>query len=145
MSNTGGASFARGVTGAPLIERTIGALLSSAADERSDQVAVISRHQDVRLTYQELNSQSNQLASSLLDLGLEPGDRLGIWATNGVEWLLTQLATAKIGVILVTINPAYRVHELRHALTVSGCKALITMARFRTSNYIEMLGEDRKS
>jgi fatty-acyl-CoA synthase len=141
MSNAATASIARGSTETPLIERTIGAVLSSVADERGDQVAFISRHDDVRLTYQELNSQAGQLASSLLDLGLEPGDRLGIWATNGVEWLLTQLATAKVGVILVTINPAYRAHELRHALTVSGCKALITMARFRTSNYIEMLGK----
>ena len=84
---------------------------------------------------------SNQLASALLGLGLKPGDRVGIWSHNNAQWLLMQLATAKVGLILVNINPAYRVAELDYALNKVACKALVTMARFKTSDYVGMLRE----
>jgi len=98
-------------------------------------------HQQLRYTYRELQTASNQLASALLGLGLSPGDRVGIWSHNNAQWLLMQLATAKVGLILVNINPAYRVAELEYALNKVDCKALVTMARFKTSDYLGMLRE----
>src|SRR6202035_747438 len=81
----------------------------------------------------------DQLAAGLLTLGLEPGDRVGIWSPNTAEWVLTQFATAKAGLILVNINPAYRITELEYALNKAGCTALILTERFKTSDYIGML------
>lgn len=103
--------------------------------------ALVSVHQKLRYTYCELQTEANRLASALLGLGLVPGDRVGIWSHNNAQWLLMQLATAKLGLILVNINPAYRVAELEYALNKVGCKALVTMARFKTSDYLGMLRE----
>ncbi len=112
----------------------------SATNSRT-RPALVVRHQKVRLTYGELRNEVDKLAAGLLTLGLEPGDRIGIWSPNNSEWVLTQFATAKAGLILVNINPAYRVTELEYALNKVGCKALILAERFKTSDYIGMLRE----
>ncbi len=134
-------SLSTGLTTPALIEQTIGAFFDAMVTQRPDHLAVISAHQKQRLTYRELQAQANQLASGLLNLGLATGDRVGIWSHNNVQWLLMQIATAKVGLILVNINPAYRTSELEYALNKVGCKALVTMVRFKTSDYLELLRE----
>ena len=132
-------SHVRGTTDTPLIEKTIATLFDEACDRLSDREALVVRHQNLRWTYSELRVQVDALAAGLLALGLKPGDRVGIWSPNNAEWIVAQFATAKAGLILVNINPAYRVAELEYALNRVGCTALITAASFKTSNYIEML------
>jgi fatty-acyl-CoA synthase len=134
-------AFDRGAAQPPLIEQTIGAFFDDMAARQPEREALVSRHQQRRLTYRELQRQSRQLASALLRLGVEPGDRVGIWSHNNAEWLLMQLATAMAGIVLVNINPAYRTAEVEYALNKVGCKALVTMARFKTSDYLGMLRE----
>ena len=125
----------------PLRYQTIGECFDAVANTYPDNLALISRHQNIRFTYSEYQSEINRLAGGLVTLGIEPGDRVGIWATNCVEWCLTQFATAKIGAIMVCINPAYRVYELEYALNKSSCKAIISGVQFKTSNYLHMLTE----
>ena len=134
-------SQASGDTHPPLIEQTLGGFFDVMVARQPDHPALVSAHQGLRYSYSELQTESNKLAGALLGLQLEPGDRVGIWSHNNAQWLLMQLATAKVGLILVNINPAYRVSELDYALNKVGCKALVTMARFKTSNYIGMLRE----
>ncbi|MCJ0761742.1 AMP-binding protein [Variovorax terrae] len=134
-------SQASGDTRPALIEQPIGAFFAAMAASQPDREALVSRHQGVRLSYGELDQAANRLASALLGLGLDKGDRIGIWSHNNAEWLLMQLATAKVGLILVNINPAYRTSELDYALNKVGCKVLVTMARFKTSDYLGMLRE----
>src|SRR5665647_776951 len=129
-------SWDSGNTAIPLIEDTIGHHFEKMTTQFSEREALVSRHQNVRLTYKELDREANQLASALLRSGLAVGDRAAIWAHNCAEWLLMQIATAKIGVILVNINPAYRVTELEYALNKVGCKMLVTMTAYKTSDYI---------
>ena len=135
------ASEASGAAHPPLIEQTLGDFFDAMVAKQPEHPALVSAHQGLRYSYRELQTESNKLASALLGLQLEPGDRVGIWSHNSAQWLLMQLATAKVGLILVNINPAYRVSELDYALNKVGCKALVTMARFKTSNYIGMLRE----
>lgn len=135
------ASLARGATNAPLIEQTLGDFFDAMVARQPEHEALVSVHQGQRYSYLQLQSASNQLASALLGLGLLPGDRVGIWSHNNAQWLLMQLATAKVGLILVNINPAYRVSELEYALNKVGCKLLVTMARFKTSDYLGMVRE----
>ena len=132
-------SHVHGSTDTPLIEKTIGCLFDDACARLGDREALVVRHQKIRWSYQELRRQVDALAAGLLALGLKPGDRVGIWSPNSAEWVLTQFATAKAGLILVNINPAYRLGELEYALNKVGCTALITAASFKTSDYIEML------
>ncbi|MGJ7615055.1 MULTISPECIES: AMP-binding protein [unclassified Variovorax] len=134
-------SYGKGATDVPLIEQPIGDFFDDMVAQQPDREALISRHEGQRHTYRELQTQSNQLASALLNLGLAPGDRVGIWSHNNVPWVLMQIATAKVGLILVNINPAYRTSELEYALNKVGCKALVTMAQFKTSDYLGMLRE----
>ncbi|MFT3812650.1 MAG: AMP-binding protein [Acidovorax sp.] len=134
-------SEAQGATGVPLIEQTIGDFFDAMADRQPGREALVSRHEGLRFTYRALQVEANRLASALLRLGLAPGDRVGIWSHNNTPWVLMQLATAKAGLILVNINPAYRTAEVEYALNKVGCKALVTMARFKDSNYIAMLQE----
>jgi len=134
-------SYARGATEPPLIEQTIGDCFDAVTARQPDALALISRHEGIRLTYRQLQAQANQLASALLASGLSPGDRLGIWALNSAAWLITQLATAKVGVILVNLNPAYRMAEVEYALNKVGCKALVVQPRYKTSDYVGMLRE----
>jgi len=134
-------SLSRGATDVPLIEQTLGDFFDAMVARQPDHPALVSRHQGLRYSYRELQAASNQLASALLGLGLEPGDRIGIWSHNNAQWVLMQLATAKVGLILVNINPAYRVAEVEYALNKVGCKALVAMPRFKTSDYLGMLHE----
>ncbi|WP_420475696.1 AMP-binding protein [Noviherbaspirillum sp. ST9] len=132
-------SYDQGSRETPLIEQTIGDFFDGMASRFPDNEALVSCHQQIRTTYRQLQQESNRLASALLESGLRPGDRIGIWSHNNAQWLLTQIATAKAGLILVNINPAYRLAELEYALNKVGCKSLITMTTFKTSNYIEMV------
>ena len=134
-------SYAKGGTTPPLIEETIGDFFDAMVARQPDALALVSRHEGRRFSYRELQSASSQLASALLRTGLEPGDRIGIWSHNNAAWVLMQLATAKAGLILVNINPAYRTAEVEYALNKVGCKALVTMPRFKTSEYLGMLRE----
>ncbi|CAM3676321.1 AMP-binding protein [Paracidovorax anthurii] len=134
-------SHARGVTTAPLIEQTLGAFFAGMAARQPDREALVSVHQGLRFTYAQLHAEARRLASALLGLGLRKGDRVGIWSHNNAEWVLLQLATAQVGLILVNINPAYRTSEVEYALNKVGCKALVAMARFKASDYLAMLRE----
>ncbi|HJL61823.1 MAG TPA: AMP-binding protein, partial [Pseudomonadales bacterium] len=111
------------------------------AKKDPNHMALIMPHQDIRWTYGTFVEEVDKLAAGLLNLGLEPGDRLGIWSPNRYEWVLTQYATAKIGVIMVCVNPAYRLYELEYALNKVECKAIITAPSFKTSMYLNMLYE----
>ncbi len=134
-------SYVHGASETPLIGRTIGEFFDEATERWHDNEALVVRHQNIRWTYGELRRRTDDLAAGLLALGLEPGDRVGIWSQNCAEWALTQFATAKTGLILVNINPAYRQTELEYALNKVGCKALILSPRFKTSDYIAILSE----
>ena len=134
-------SQAAGRTDVPLIEQTIGAFFDAMAARHPEREALVSVHQGRRYSYAALATEVDRLASALLGLGLQPGDRIGIWSHNNVEWVLMQLATAKVGLVLVNINPAYRTAELEYALNKVGCKALVSMAQFKTSDYLGMLRE----
>ena len=134
-------SYVHGASEQPLIGQTIGQFFDAVCDKWPARPALVVRHQNVRLSYGELRQQVDRLAAGLLTLGLNPGDRIGIWSPNNSEWVLTQFATAKAGLILVNINPAYRIAELEYALNKVGCKALILAERFKTSDYVGMLRE----
>ena len=132
-------SYTSGTSDTPLLGLTIGDMFDQIAATYPDHPALISRHQNIRLTYQELQAQVNQCARAMLHLGITKGQRVGIWSPNRAEWCITQFATAKIGAILVNINPSYRLHEVEYVLNQSGCSAVVIAAAFKTSNYTEML------
>ena len=132
-------SYYCGASTTQIIYETIGGFFDRVAEKYPDNKALILRHHGVEWTYAELQHRVDQLASGLLALGIAPGDRVGIWGPNSAEWVLTQLATAKIGAIMVCINPAYRLYELEYALNKVECKALITDESFKTSDYLGML------
>ena len=134
-----GQSYLCGQANEPLLYETIGACLDRIAATYPQQPALVVRHQDIRWTFAEYKERIDALATGLLSIGIEPGDRVGIWAPNRVEWCLTQFATAKIGAIMVCINPAYRLYELEYALNKVECKAVIAAESFKTSHYLEML------
>ncbi|HEY1595897.1 MAG TPA: AMP-binding protein, partial [Thermoleophilaceae bacterium] len=136
-------SYAHGAVDTPLLGETIGANLERTVARVPDADAVVSLHQSIRFTYAELNEGVDRLARALMAAGLEPGDRLGIWSPNCVEWLMLQFATAKAGVVLVNINPAYRTTELEYALNQSGCRVLVAASSFKTSDYEAMVEEVR--
>jgi fatty-acyl-CoA synthase len=134
-----GRSWVRGDTDVALSEMTIGALLSDTAARFGDRPAVIFREQGVRWSWRQFAAEVDAMAAALETRGLQRGDRLGIWSPNRVEWLVTQFATARIGVILVNINPAYRLAELEYALQVTGCRAIVSAERLKSSQYLAML------
>jgi fatty-acyl-CoA synthase len=134
-----GLSHVRGDTQASLSELTIPALLADTVARHGERPAVCFREQGIAWTWREFATVVDELAAGLLGLGLQSGDRLGIWSPNRSEWLVTQFATARIGVILVNINPAYRLSELEYALNVSGCRAIVTAERLKSSMYLQML------
>jgi fatty-acyl-CoA synthase len=136
-------SYASGVSETPLLGDTIGINLDRVAAAFPDRDAVVELATDTRLSYREFVDRVNVLARGLLDAGLTKGDRVGIWAPNQLGWTLLQFATAKVGVILVTINPAYRTHELEYVLNQSGVRMLVAAATFKTSNYAAMIDEVR--
>lgn len=135
----GGLSHVKGDTSKPLLELTIPQLLARAVQGHGPLEAAIFPGQNRRFTWNEFAETVDQLAAGLLGLGLEKGDRIGIWSPNRWEWLVTQFATARIGLILVNINPAYRLAELEYALNKVACVALITATSFKTSDYLGML------
>ena len=132
-------SFVSGAASQPLLFQTIGEALALAAERWGEREALVVCQQGVRMTYRELDAAAEQLAATLLGLGLNPGERVGIWSPNRVEWVLTQFATAKAGLILVNINPAYRLAELEYALNQVQCRALVIAERFKSSDYVGMV------
>ena len=132
-------SYVHGFTGESLIGDSVGAMLDKVAATHGANDAVVSFSQNIRWSYAQLKSQADRLAAGLLEIGLVPGDRLGIWSPNRAEWTAVQFGAAKAGLILVNINPAYRVFELEHVLRTAGCKALITAAHFKSSHYLDMI------
>ena len=134
-------AYAHGVSDTPLIGRTIGEDLERTVARFGERDALVSRHQGIRLSYAELNAEVDRMARGLLAAGIERGDRVGIWAPNCAEWVITQYATAKAGAILVNINPAYRTHELAFVLRQAGVRMLVSAPAFKTSDYRAMVEE----
>ncbi|MCR9137466.1 MAG: AMP-binding protein [Alphaproteobacteria bacterium] len=125
----------------PLLEKTIPALLKETVSTFADNQAAVFCDQAIRWTYAEFDDAVDALAGGLLERGYNKGDRIGVWSPNRSEWLLAQFATARLGLILVNINPAYRVFELEYALNKVGCRGLIVAPNFKTSDYVGMLQE----
>ena len=134
-------SYVHGASDRPLIGMTIGDLFDETVAKFPERDALVVRHQNLRYSYQSLKGEVDRCARGLMALGLQVGDRVGMWSPNYAEWVIMQFATAKAGVILVNINPSYRTHEVQYALNHSGCVALVTAAQFRTSDYTGMLYE----
>jgi fatty-acyl-CoA synthase len=132
-------SYVSGMSDKPLLGITIGDMFDRIAAQYPDNEALVSRHQGLRYTYRALRAEVDRCARALMALGVAKGERVGIWAPNCAEWAITQFATAKIGAILVNINPAYRLHEVQYALTQSGCRYLVIAPRFKTSDYTAMI------
>jgi fatty-acyl-CoA synthase len=136
-------SYASGTSPVPLIGETIGAYVDRVAERYPDNDAVVSCHQNPRLTYREFRETTDEFARGLLALGVKHGDRVGIWSTNTLEWVVAQFATPKIGAILVNVNPAYRSSEASYALRQSGVSVLLVQIRHKTSEYVEIVREIR--
>lgn len=134
-----GLSYVRGDTTTPLVYMTIPAMFEQAVKAHGPQLAVVFREQNIRWTWYDLTQKIDEFAAGLLSLGIVQGDRVGIWSPNRMEWLITQFATARIGAVLVNINPAYRLSELEYALNKVEMKALVTADAFKTSDYLGML------
>jgi fatty-acyl-CoA synthase len=132
-------SYFCGASTTQIIYKTIGGYFDEMVQDHPDNPALIVRHQGVSWTYRELQARVDQLASGLLALNVRPGDRVGIWGPNSSEWVLVQLATAKIGAVMVCINPAYRLYELEYALNKVSCSVLICDVQFKTSDYLGMI------
>jgi fatty-acyl-CoA synthase len=141
--NTINASYEQGPTHASLLEDTIGAHLRRVTERFADREALVVRHQNYRATYRELSDQVERAARALIAAGVRRGDRVGIWAPNRYEWLIVQFATAQVGAILVTINPAYKTTELQYALHQAGVSLLFTAREFRGADYLAMLDQAR--
>jgi fatty-acyl-CoA synthase len=136
-------SYVSGPSDHPLLGETIGDNLDRMTAAHADRDCLISRHQGIRWTYADLHAQVERCGRGLLGFGVERGDRVGIWAPNRAEWTVLQYATAKIGAVLVNINPAYRTHEVEYALAKSRTSLLVASATFKTSDYVAMVGEVR--
>ncbi len=133
-------SYMTGEGSGQLLYETIGECFDRIAAKFPDNLALVVRHQDVRWSYREFHARVERLAAGLLALGIEKGERVGVWGPNSYEWVLAQFATARIGAILVNVNPAYRLFELDFVLNKVGCKAIIAAEKFKTSEYLHMLG-----
>src|ERR687889_1099412 len=136
-------SYARGETSPALLEETIGGNLTRIVAEHGDREALVEVATGRRWTWAELDRDVDALARGLVAAGLEKGDRAGIWAPNCAEWTLVQYAAAKVGVVLVNVNPAYRTHEFAYAVNQSGLKLLLAASSFKTSDYRAMVDEVR--
>ncbi|HIF10236.1 MAG TPA: AMP-binding protein [Sneathiellales bacterium] len=134
-------SYVNGASTVPLIYKTIGRAFDDAVVRWGNREALVVCHQGIRWTYDDLKREVDACAAALLALGLEPGDRIGIWAPNCAEWTVVQYATAKAGLVLVNINPAYRVSELEYALNKVECQALVLAPRFKSSDYVQMISD----
>src|SRR5215831_5226653 len=129
-------SYAHGTSPIPLLGETIGENLRRTVERHGDRDALVVRSQSYRATYRELWDSTSALARALMASGIEPRDRVGIWSPNRFEWVVAQYATARMGAILVNINPAYKSSELRYALKQSGVKLLLLAREFRGSDYV---------
>ncbi len=138
-------AHATGVTATPLLEETIGSAFDRTVAAYADREALVVPFQGIRLTYRHLAEQVDRLARGLIGMGLDKGDRLGMWSPNCAEWVYIQFAAAKVGVVLVNINPAYQTEELRYSLAQSGCRALVSATGFKSSDYAAMIAEVRPS
>src|SRR3954454_2392387 len=136
-------SYVHGASPVPLLGETIGENLRRTVERVPNTEALVVRHQNYRATYSELWDQTTRAARGLLARGVRKGDRVGIWSPNRAEWVVTQYATARIGAILVNINPAYKTAELSYALQQSGTSLLLLARAFRTADYVGMLAEVR--
>jgi fatty-acyl-CoA synthase len=136
-------SYASGPSDQPLLGRTIGTQLELTAAKHGPNEALVSRHQGIRLTYSDLEAESGRAARALMGLGVQKGDRVGIWSPNNAEWVVTQYAAARCGAILVNVNPAYKTQELGDILARSGVSVLISARGFRRADYVPMLREVR--
>ena len=136
-------SYAHGASDVPLLGETIGANLERVVARSPQAEALVCRHQRVRWSYRELNERVDALARGLVAAGLQVGDRVGLWSPNCAEWVLVQFATAKAGVVLVNVNPAYRAMELEFALRQSGCRMLVAARSFKTADYAAMIADVR--
>jgi len=134
-------SYACGPSDTPLMYTTVGRMFDETVARYPDHDAITVCHQDIHWSYKQLKQQVDACAAGLIKLGLKPGERVGIWSPNNIEWVITQFATAKAGLILVNINPAYRRFELEYALRISGCSALIFAEAFKSSDYVAMVQE----
>ena len=132
-------SYVHGADPRPLLGETVGANLTRTVAKFGNRPGLIVRQQGVRWTYTEFGARVDAFAAGLLALGLAPGDRVGIWSPNNAEWVIAQFATAKAGLVLVNINPAYRLLELEFALNMVGCRALIVATAFKSSDYVGMV------
>jgi len=132
-------SYSHGTSTRPLLGQTIGENLRDTARRFPASDALVVPHQNVRLTYAELDARVDELARSLLTIGIDKGDRVGVWSPNNAEWVLTQYAAARVGAILVNLNPAYRTHEIEFALRQSGCRLLFAARKYKTSDYVAMV------
>jgi fatty-acyl-CoA synthase len=132
-------SYVHGVGTTPLIAETIGGALNGAAERWGDRDALVACHQQLRYSYRELRDEADRAARGLIALGVQRGDRVGMWSGNRAEWIITQYAAAKAGAVLVNINPAYRLRELEYALTQSGVSVLVAARGFRSTDYVELL------
>src|SRR5438876_9851638 len=132
-------SYVHGVGTTPLLADTIGGALNRAAGCWGDCDALVACHQQLRYSYRELRDAAHRAARALIALGVRRGDRVGIWSGNRAEWMITQYAAAKVGAVLVNINPAYRLRELEYTLSHSGVSVLIAARGFRSTDYVEML------
>lgn len=132
-------SYVHGASDKPLLGDTLGQNFDQACDKYGSQLALVSRHQNIRLSYAELREQVDTVACSLIRLGFKVGDRLGLWATNCAEWTIIQYACAKAGIILVNMNPSYRRTELEYSLNKVECSGLVIISRFKDSDYIKMV------
>ena len=141
MASAAEFSYVSGASAAPLLYRTVDEVLKAAVADSADRPALVVPHQSVRQSYAEFDAAVERVARGLLACGLKPGERIGIWAPNCTEWVLTMFAAARAGLILVNINPAYRTSELEFALRLVGCRALVFAAAFKGSDYLAMLGE----
>ncbi|MBL8443115.1 MAG: AMP-binding protein, partial [Zoogloeaceae bacterium] len=134
-------SYVHGASAKALIGLTIGRYFDEACARHAEREALVVRHQNVRLSFAGLKLRVDALACGLLRLGLKPGERIGIWSQNNLEWTLTQFASAKAGLVMVNINPAYRTSEVEYAINRVGCRALVVSPAFKSSDYLAMLAE----
>jgi len=137
-------SYAHGASDLPLLGETIGQRLRATVERFGEREALVVRDQGYRATYSELWEQSGRAARGLMARGVAKGDRVGIWSPNRFEWVVTQYATARIGAILVNVNPAYRRSELEYVLTRSGISVLLLARGFRDADYVEMVDDVRE-
>src|ERR1700681_1480994 len=133
-------SFVSGTSDQPLLYRTVDGVLKAAVDQVPDRLALVVPFQSARFTFAEFDREVERVARGMVACGLKPGERIGIWAPNCAEWVLTMFGAARAGLVLVNLNPAYRTMELDFALRHVGCRALVFAPRFKSSDYAGMLG-----